>query len=53
VCDGLVKGLRHPQWPTDPWEGLKRLALMVAQQAAAPASGRAGGARPQRLALQP
>jgi len=31
VCDGLVKGLRHPGWPTEPWEGLKRLALLVLQ----------------------
>jgi len=30
VCDGLVKGLRHPDWPEDPWEGLRRLALLVA-----------------------
>ncbi len=29
VCDGLVKGLKHPDWPADPWEGLKRLALGV------------------------
>ena len=20
VCDGLVKGLKHPDWPLDPWE---------------------------------
>jgi DNA polymerase-3 subunit delta len=31
VCDGLVKGLRHPDWPTDAWDGLKRLALMTLQ----------------------
>jgi DNA polymerase-3 subunit delta len=35
VCDGLVKGLRHPGWPADPWEGLKRLALMALQCTAA------------------
>jgi DNA polymerase-3 subunit delta len=29
VCDGLVKGLRHPDWPADPWEGLRRLVLMT------------------------
>jgi DNA polymerase-3 subunit delta len=29
VCDGLVKGLKHPAWPVDPWAGLQRLALMV------------------------
>ena len=35
VCDGLVKGLKHPDWPLDPWEGLKRLALMTLQCTAA------------------
>ena len=34
VCDGLVKGLEHPDWPLDPWEGLKRLVLMLAEQTA-------------------
>ncbi len=29
ICDGLVKGLRHPDWPAEPWEGLRRLALML------------------------
>jgi DNA polymerase-3 subunit delta len=43
VCDGLVKGLRHPAWPVDPWEGLKRLALMLAEQTAANAGARSGG----------
>jgi DNA polymerase-3 subunit delta len=55
TCDGLVKGLRHPQWPTDPWEGLKRLVLMLAQHAAAPqaAGGRAAAAAGRSgLALQ-
>lgn len=43
VCDGLVKGLKHPAWPTDPWEGLKRLALMLAEQTASNAGARSGG----------
>ncbi len=47
VCDGLVKGLKHPQWPTDPWAGLQRLAL----QLAAPMQAAGGGSR--RLVLQP
>lgn len=38
VCDGLVKGLRHPDWPSDPWAALRRLALMLAEAA----SGKAG-----------
>jgi DNA polymerase-3 subunit delta len=50
VCDGLVKGLKHPDWPLDPWEGLKRLVLMTVQCTSA-----AGGARGRtvvpRLAL--
>ena len=29
VCDGLVKGLRHPDWPNDPWDALQRLVLMM------------------------
>ncbi len=36
VCDGLVKGLRHPDWPADAWGGLKRLVLMTVQHTAAP-----------------
>ncbi|HJV61656.1 MAG TPA: DNA polymerase III subunit delta [Albitalea sp.] len=35
VCDGLVKGLKHPDWPQEPWEGLKRLVLMTVQCTAA------------------
>ena len=52
VCDGLVKGLKHPDWPHDPWDGLKRLVLMLVEQtSAAPAAGR-GRVVVQRLALQ-
>jgi DNA polymerase-3 subunit delta len=47
VCDGLIKGLKHPHWPIDAWDGLKRLALMVTQHTAAPKAG-----QPLRLALQ-
>ena len=35
VCDGLVKGLRHADWPSEPWEGLRRLVLMLLQSTAA------------------
>ncbi|MFG6447942.1 DNA polymerase III subunit delta [Roseateles sp. BYS180W] len=31
VCDGIVKGLRHPEWPAEPWQALSRLALQLAQ----------------------
>ena len=49
VCDGLVKGLRHPDWPQDAWDALKRLALMTLQHTAAlPRTGGASAA----LALQ-
>ena len=34
VCDGLMKGLKHPDWPLDPWEALKRLVLLLAEQTA-------------------
>ncbi len=34
TVDGIVKGLRHPQWPEDPWEALRRLALQLASVAA-------------------
>jgi DNA polymerase-3 subunit delta len=52
VCDGLVKGLKHPDWPADPWDGLKRLVLMLVQHTSAtPASGRGTVVVAPRLAL--
>jgi DNA polymerase-3 subunit delta len=45
VCDGLVKGLRHPEWPTDPWDALRRLVLMVVQATARPRKPADGPAR--------
>ncbi len=40
ICDGLVKGLRHAQWPEEPWDGLRRLVLMLLQHvSAAPRTG--------------
>ena len=44
ICDGLVKGLRHPGWPLDPWAGLQRLALMLVE---------AANPRAPQLALRP
>lgn len=35
ICDGIVKGLKHPQWPLDPWEALKQLAMLVLEHTAA------------------
>ncbi len=48
VCDGIVKGLKHPDWPLDPWDGLKRLVLMLVEH-----TGRAGNRPLARLALLP
>jgi DNA polymerase III subunit delta len=50
VCDGLVKGLKHPDWPNDPWDGLKRLVLMVCEHVGPSAARRPAGAG-LRLAL--
>ena len=48
VCDGLVKGLRHAEWPADPWQALHKLVLMLLQQ-----TTRASSRTPLRLALNP
>lgn len=40
-CDGVLKGLRHPQWPAEPWDALRRLVLMVLQ-ALRPEGARSG-----------
>ncbi|MBO9651451.1 MAG: DNA polymerase III subunit delta [Variovorax sp.] len=29
VVDGIVKGLKQPDWPADSWQALQRLALML------------------------
>ena len=52
ICDGIIKGLKHPEWPLDPWAALKRLMLLTMQQvASAPAAPR-GTATPRlQLAL--
>ncbi len=52
VCDGLVKGLKHPDWPLDPWDGLKRLVLMTVQGTASLPSAERQKTAPTRLALQ-
>ena len=56
LCDGIVKGLKHPLWPLEPWDALRRLALMlvqaVLQAVASPAPPRGkGGPAPARLRL--
>ena len=52
TCDGLVKGRRHPGWPDDPWDGLRRLVLMTLDLVATARAGRRGP-QPAALALRP
>ncbi|AMM24981.1 DNA polymerase III subunit delta [Variovorax sp. PAMC 28711] len=41
VVDGIVKGLKQPDWPANGWQALQRLALMLCRACAnAPPSGR-------------
>ena len=51
VCDGIVKGLKHPDWPHEPWAALRRLLLM-ALQAQLPAPRKAAEGAPRVLALR-
>ena len=48
ICDGLVKGLKHPDWPADAWDGLRTLVLMLLQ----PLARHAPAAPTPRLALR-
>lgn len=41
--DGIVKGLKQPDWPDNGWQALHRLAAMLCTQCAPPAERRAGG----------
>ena len=50
ICDGLVKGLRHPDWPADPWHGIERLALMLLDATRGPRGRQQPG--PARLTLR-
>jgi len=36
ICDGLVKGLKHPDWPPEPWDALRQLMLRLLQPLARP-----------------
>jgi DNA polymerase III subunit delta len=31
VIDGIAKGLKHPDWPHEPWEAIERWVLMMLQ----------------------
>jgi DNA polymerase III subunit delta len=50
ICDGIIKGLKHAEWPLDPWGALERLVLLMAEPLQASA-GR-GSASATRLVLQ-
>jgi DNA polymerase III subunit delta len=53
VCDGVIKGLKHPEWPLDPWSALKRLMLLVMQQVVSAPGSRAVASAPKlQLVLQ-
>jgi DNA polymerase-3 subunit delta len=32
LVDGIVKGLKQPDWPTDNWQALHRLAMMLCRE---------------------
>ena len=50
ACDGIVKGLPRHDWPSEPWQALRRLCLMTLHFTAAPAHAgrRPGGPSPTR-----
>jgi DNA polymerase-3 subunit delta len=52
ICDGLIKGLRHPEWPADAWDGLRRLVLMMIERVHAAQLPRRSSEHKQ-LALRP
>ena len=37
LVDGIVKGLKQPDWPDNGWQALQRLALLLCRQCAGPA----------------
>ncbi len=46
ICDGVAKGLKHPDWPFDPWAALRRWMLAMLEVSAAK------GRNAPRLALR-
>jgi DNA polymerase-3 subunit delta len=36
LVDGIVKGLKQPDWPYDPWQALQRLAMLLCRECALP-----------------
>jgi DNA polymerase-3 subunit delta len=53
LCDGVIKGLKHPAWPFEPWDAIRRLALLLVQAVAAPPTPRGKVPLTMRLALEP
>ena len=49
ICDGVIKGLKHPLWPLETWLALTRLALLLVQAVTPAQRGRPA---PAGLALQ-
>jgi DNA polymerase III subunit delta len=48
LVDGIVKGLKAPDWPADGWQALHRLAMQLCQECASPSpfgGARGGGTR--------
>ncbi len=43
--DGIVKGLKQPDWPDNGWQALQRLALLLCGQCAAPSAERPAAMR--------
>ena len=35
ICDGIAKGLKHPDWPHEPWAALRRWMLAMLEVSAA------------------
>ena len=52
LCDGIIKGLKQPDWPLEPWDALRRLALMLAQAVALPPAAKGRAPVLRRLALE-
>lgn len=46
LVDGIVKGLKQPDWPVSGWHALQRLAQQMCQVCAGPAATGSGGAAP-------
>ncbi len=46
LCDGIVKGLKHPDWPPEPWDALRRWVLAMLQHTQMPARGVRASAAP-------